>query len=147
MLRTGLLVVSGLFAASLAMGQSSSLKQPRVKVKPATEAEAVAVTNGAEVASAWCDSLGYVWNLAGAGISGRTINVTGSADICGASPAAGTLTLAKGLPLDVTATVNPGCYCNAYHQMVLTFSGGYFTGTAYAFGGCEGSAPVTLGKC
>jgi hypothetical protein len=90
-------------------------------VKPASRAEIILISKGEAPQGLWCDSLGYQWNLAGAGFSGGAIAVTGTAGICGDSPVAGTVTIAKGLPTDVIATVNPGCWCNAFHENVLVW--------------------------
>lgn len=140
----------GLFASSLAFAQSSTLKQQRVSVKPASKADIVAMAKGEAPQGLWCDSLGFQWELSGAGFSGGAIAVSGSAvNMCGGSPASGTLAIARGLPLDVTASVTPGCFCNEFHNMAVTWNKatGLFEGTATAFGSCEGSAPVTLGRC
>lgn len=140
----------GLLASGFAFAQSSTLKQPRVAVKKASKADIVAIAKGEAVQGLWCDSLGFQWDLSGAGFSGGAIAVTGSAtNMCGGSPASGTLTIAAGLPLDVTAAVTPGCFCNEFHNMAVRWNRatGLFEGTATAFGSCEGSGAVTLGRC
>jgi hypothetical protein len=142
-------LVAGLLSAGLAMAQSSSLAVGQVKVKPATAAEALAFAKGEAPQGLWCDNFGYTWNLASAGMDGRVIALRGEANICGAGAAAGTVTIARGLPLDVTGTVLPGCFCNEFHQVVATWdkASGTFVGTAFAFGGCEASGPTQLGRC
>jgi hypothetical protein len=141
-----LVVGAGLLASGMAVAQSS-LDQPRVAVKPVSMAEAMSLVKG-KPEGLWCDSLGYQWDLSGAGIGDGVISITGAAlNMCGQSPASGTLRLARGLPLNVTANVNPGCFCNEFHSMELTYSRGVFTGMAYATGSCYGEAPITLGKC
>ena len=140
----------GLLASGLAVAQSSTLKQQRVVVQKASKADVVAMTKGEAVQGLWCDSLGFQWDLSGAGLSGGAIAVSGaSTNMCGGSPAAGTLSIAAGLPLDVTATVTPGCFCNEFHNMNVRWNraSGMFEGTATASGSCEGSAPVSLGRC
>lgn len=135
-----------IFAACLAVVASAASAQSSVNHRSYFTPKAVP---DARIQGQFCDSLGFVWNLSGAGMSGGVLNVTGSANICGESPASGTMALAKGLPLDVTATVTPGCYCNSFHEMQLTYdkASKLWVGTATAFGGCDGSASITLGKC
>ncbi len=141
-----LVVGAGLLASGMAFAQSS-LDQPRVAVKPVSMAEALSLMKG-KPEGLWCDSLGFQWDLSGAGISDGVIRISGAAlNMCGQSPASGTLGLAKGLPLNVTANVNPGCYCNEFHTMELTYSKGGFSGMVYATGSCTGEAQITLGKC
>jgi hypothetical protein len=145
-----LIAAAGLLAAGLAAAQSSSLSRSATQVKRAGPAVAAAMTRGEAPQGLWCDSFGYQWNLSGSGMSGGVIGITGTADFgCGTDSAAGTLALARGLPLDVTATLAGGCYCNQFHQMQLVWnrSTGVFEGNAFAYGGCEGQAPVTLGRC
>jgi len=89
--KTGLLTTVG-FGLAMAVG--------KVKVKPASAAEALAISKGNQPQGAWCDNFGYVWNLSSAGASGRVVAVQGDVNFCGAGPASGTLTLASGLPLD-----------------------------------------------
>ena len=149
MSKTTLILAAGLLTAGFAMAQSSSLKVPKVPVKPASKAEALAIASGEQPQGLWCDSLGYQWSLSGSGMTGGVLSLTGSANICGSSPVAGTLTLAAGLPLDIIATVTPGCFCNQFHENVMRWdrAQGVFVGDAFAYGGCEGTAPITMGKC
>lgn len=150
MSKTLSLLAVGLLATGLAFAQSSSLKQPRVAVKPAHKADVAAMAKGEAPQGLWCDSLGYQWDLSGAGLSGGAIAITGAAtNMCGSSPASGTLRIAAGLPLDVTASVNPGCFCNEFHNINVRWNraAGVFEGTATAYGSCEGQAPMTLGRC
>lgn len=140
----------GLLASGIVAAQSSTLRQERVAVKPASRADVIALAKGETPQGLWCDSLGFQWSMTASGFSGGAIAVSGSVtNMCGGSPASGTLAIAPGLPLDVTANVTPGCYCNEFHNMKVAWNRTtkMFEGTATAFGSCEGSAPVTVGRC
>lgn len=144
-----IVLAAGVLTAGLAVAQTS-LQRDKVQVKRAAPSAAAAIGRGEAPQGLWCDSFGYQWNLSGAGMSGGVVSVTGTADFgCGSDSVAGTLALARGLPLDVTATLAGGCYCNLKHQMQMTWNktAGVFEGHAYAFDGCEGDAPVSLGRC
>jgi len=142
------LLVSGVLAAGVAMADSS-VSRGSLPVHRLSDATALSIANGNAPQAALCDNFGYVWNLSSTGRSGRTVNLGGTAVINGPGPAAGTLTLAVGLPTDVTAEVVPGFFCNQFHQIVVTWdkASGTFIGTAFAFGGCDGSGPTQLGSC
>lgn len=93
-----------------------------------------------------CDSFGYTWHLTVSGTRNGG-NITGTADICGTWPVTGTY---SGLSFDMTADITGnGCFCNSFHQFVGTVNKQTKTasGTAYASGGCTGSAPCTAGLC
>ena len=148
MTKTLLVLAAGALLAGSALAQSS-LNGAQAQVKPLTSTEAMAIARGEAPQATLCDNFGYVWDLQGAGRTGRVIDVAGTATICGTGNAAGTLTIAQGLPLDVTGQVLPGCFCNEFHQVVVTWNRttGLFEGTAFAFGGCESQGATQLGRC